>query len=246
MNLWVMAFPFLVFLGSVGTYSSALWMLVMLKASVGDVAMGIVAMSPTREWAEIGYLTILPYVSISLSLNIILTLMIVVRLILHARHVRTTTGSPPEFSGLYKTVATMLIESSALFAVTSLLVIGTVAADSAIANLFPPILAEIQVRVFPRLRSLDKLSHETTDGQVIASLLIVQRAANRSALAREAIAAGSMAQFGTRSQKGLTDDSSALPSGHPMGSEGEPEADSPSELVFVVKSVMMDIHQEKV
>ena len=163
MNLWVMAFPFLVFLGSVGTYLSALWMLVMLKINVGDVVVGIMSMAPTMKWETIGYLTILPYISISLSLNVILTLMIVVRLILHARNVRAATGSPDGISGLYKTIATMLIESSALFAVTSLLVIGTVAANNAIGNLFPPVLAEVQVRVFPRLQSLDGLPHETME-----------------------------------------------------------------------------------
>ena len=88
----------------------------------------------------------LPYISISLSLNILLTLMIVVRLVLHGRNVRAATGSPVGISGLYKTIATMLIESSALFAVSSVLVIGVMAVDSPLTNTFSPALAETQAR----------------------------------------------------------------------------------------------------
>jgi len=75
--------------------------------------------------------------------------MIVVQLVLHGRNVRAATGSPAGISELYKTIATMLIESSALFAVTSLLYIATAGANTPVADLFSPILAEIQVRAFP-------------------------------------------------------------------------------------------------
>lgn len=84
----------------------------------------------------------LPYFAISVSLNILLTFLIVIRLVLHGRDIRATTGAPSRFSGLYKTVVTMLIECSALYTVTSLLVLGTTT-----ANIFLPILAEAQVRV---------------------------------------------------------------------------------------------------
>ena len=83
----------------------------------------------------------LPYFAISISLNILLTLMIVIRLVLHSRDIRAATGAPSRFIGLYKTVVTMLIECSALYTVTSLLVVGP-----NIGNIFLPILAEAQVR----------------------------------------------------------------------------------------------------
>lgn len=85
-----------------------------------------------------------PYFVISVSLNILLTLTIVIRLALHGREIRATTGAPSRFSGLYKTIITMLIECSALYTVTSLLVLGT-----STANIFLPILAEAQVRALP-------------------------------------------------------------------------------------------------
>ena len=153
-NLWVIAFPFLIYLTSVGAYS------------IDSTH------SRCRPYTAMGILTLLavasrsslPYISISLSLNILLTLMIVVRLILYGRNVRAATGSPVGISGLYKTIATMLIESSALFAVSSLLVIGATAVYSPITNTFSPILAVTQVRTPPpRLGSLDKPCFVTKD-----------------------------------------------------------------------------------
>ena len=111
--------------------------------------------SQIRGWGNYGVSTILDfgllYLSISVSLNVLLTLMIVIRLILHGRNVRTATGSPAGISGLYKAIVTMLIESSAIYAVTSLLVIGLWVVGSHAVNTFLPILSEIQVRTFPRL-----------------------------------------------------------------------------------------------
>jgi len=102
-----------------------------------------------------------PYLSISVSLNVLLTLMIVVRLVLHGRNIRTAPRSAVGISGLFKTVSTMFIESCALFTVGSLVVVGALAAAETldnpdiyypgdfVVNTFFPILAEIQVRAFP-------------------------------------------------------------------------------------------------
>jgi len=88
----------------------------------------------------------LPYFSISISLNVILTLMIVIRLVLHSKDIHATLGAPGGISGLYKAIITMLIESSALYAVNSALVIGLWVAGNDVAEVFFPVLAEIQVR----------------------------------------------------------------------------------------------------
>lgn len=95
--------------------------------------------------------------SISVSLNILLTLMIVTRLLLHGRTIRSATGSPAGTSRLYNTMATMFIKSSALFSVTSLLLIGLWAAGSSAAGVFPAIVAVTQVRTFMRPRVSCKL-----------------------------------------------------------------------------------------
>ena len=91
----------------------------------------------------------LAYFSISLSLNILLTLMIVVRLVLHSRNTRTALGGTG-IGGLCKAIVTMLVGSCALYAVTSLLVLGPWSAQNSIIETFSPILAETQVCAFPR------------------------------------------------------------------------------------------------
>ena len=93
------------------------------------------------EWAGI------PYFSISLSLNVILTLMIVVRLILHARGVRAVMGETGS-GGLCKAIVTMFIESFAINAVTSVLVLGVIGGGNGSLPFFTSILPETQVRAF--------------------------------------------------------------------------------------------------
>jgi len=103
----------------------------------------------------------IPYLSISVSLNVLLTLMIVIRLVLHGRNIRAAPRSEVGISGSCKMVSTMFIESCALFTVGSLVVVGALVANGNYKNpdiylpggfvvdIFFPILAEIQVRAFP-------------------------------------------------------------------------------------------------
>ena len=106
----------------------------------------------TNAWS------VLPYLSISLSLNVLVTLVIIIRLILHAGNTRTALGGAG-IGGLCKAIVVMLVESCALYAVSSLLFIGPLGAGSFIMNVFLPILAETQVRAFPLPRSSDRLSN---------------------------------------------------------------------------------------
>ena len=86
----------------------------------------------------------IPYFSISISLNILLTLLIVVQLVTHSRNIRNAVGAGA--GGVYNAIVTMLIESSALYAVSSILFIGPWGANSWVADIFLPILAQNQVR----------------------------------------------------------------------------------------------------
>ena len=85
------------------------------------------------------------YFSISLSLNVLLTLMIVIRLILYTRNTHAALGIAG-IDELCKAIVAMLVESCALCAVSSLLVIGSWGAGSSIAGGFISILVETQVR----------------------------------------------------------------------------------------------------
>ena len=115
--------------------------------------MGIMFLYQLSELTGGVYLSVwfdLPYFSISLSLNVLLTLMIVIRLILHTRDIRASMGGTG-IGGLYKVIVTMLIESSALYAVNSLLVLGPSSAGNSASDIFIPILAETQVCASSRL-----------------------------------------------------------------------------------------------
>ena len=103
------------------------------------------AVSYTADWS------VLPYYSISLSLNVLLTLMIIIRIALHARNTRAVMGITG-IGGLCNTIITMLIESCALYAASVLLIIGSWVAGSPIENFFGSILPRVQVRAPAQLR----------------------------------------------------------------------------------------------
>jgi len=143
----------------------------MYLASVG---MGILFIYQTSQPSSIlnslGSRTGIPYFSISISLNILLTLLIVIQLITHSRNIRKALGAQGG-GGVYNAVVTMLIESSALYAVSSVLFIGPWGANSWVADIFLPILAQ---------------------NQVIAPFLITLRVANQSALTSKTIVSGNI------------------------------------------------------
>ena len=127
---------------------------VALRADVIDVVVGVVMLihqagGPNSSvWGSVGHSFFRIYISVAVSVNVLLTLMIVTRLVLHSRSIRAAMGTPGGIGGLYKTVITMLIDSCALFTVSSLLVIEQ--SSSGVVDIFFPILAETQVRVSPR------------------------------------------------------------------------------------------------
>ena len=151
MNLWVIAFPCLMYLASVGTYSGFSQIGDNTLANVVDAAMGIMMVISWAQgwdnWIASAIDFGRPYFAISISFNLLLTLMIVGRLVLHGRRVRAATGSLVGISGLYQAIVTMLIESSALYNVSSLLIVTQ--SSRGIADIFLPSHAVNQARVSP-------------------------------------------------------------------------------------------------
>jgi hypothetical protein len=86
-----------------------------------------------------------PY-PISVALDILLTVMIVARLVLLSRDIQKAMNAPFRLSALYKAVITVISKSSAIYAVTFLLFIGTWAADDPSEHFFFPLFAQAQVR----------------------------------------------------------------------------------------------------
>lgn len=126
-----------------------------------------------------------PFYSISLSINILLTLMIVIRLVLHDRSFRKATGTRVTAGGLYKAVVTMLIESCALHAISFLLYMAPWSAGSSVTNIFYTTFTGIQVRtVFVFFLTCRNFGISCSDciEQVVAPFLVILRVANMTAL----------------------------------------------------------------
>ena len=101
-----------------------------------------------RSPVTTNYWSAIPYISISISLDLLLTFMIAVRLVVYVRNTRTAMGIVG-IGGLCKAIVTMLVESSVIYAVTSLLFLVPWTAGNPTANIFLPILGHAQVRSFP-------------------------------------------------------------------------------------------------
>ena len=102
MNHWVMAFPYLMYFAYVGTCSSPPDAGGDTLLNTTDVVLGIANIyysSALRFLNVTGLNIITSYNSICLALNVLLTLMIVVRLIVHIRNVRKATETLEGSSG---------------------------------------------------------------------------------------------------------------------------------------------------
>lgn len=84
----------------------------------------------------------IPYWSISVGLNILVTSLIVARLYLMRRRTRAVLTS--NHTKTYTSVASMLIESAALYSFLALVFIITYARNSNVQNLVLPVLGQIQ------------------------------------------------------------------------------------------------------
>ena len=129
------------------------------SANITGTGMGVsfISLTSRQHWNALTTDSGLSYFSISVVLNTLLTLMIVIRLTLYSRNVRAAMGMNGT-GGLYKAIVTMLVESFALYAVNSLLFIGSWGAGNDVNNTFLATLAEMQVCAFPWPRSSDTLS----------------------------------------------------------------------------------------
>ena len=88
----------------------------------------------------------IPYWSLSTALNVLVTSLIVARLL----YIRTTIRKilANDYGRTYVSVATMLIESAALYSITALIFIVTYARNSNVQNLVLPVLGQVQVMHF--------------------------------------------------------------------------------------------------
>ena len=111
---------------------------------------------PSLQWGS-------AYFSIALALNVLLTLMIATRLVLHVRSIRNVVTALDRATGLYKAIIATLVESGVLYAISFLLLVGPWVSRSTVHFVTGQILQEIQVRiVFPLHRCTSILRSRLT------------------------------------------------------------------------------------
>ncbi|KLO05094.1 hypothetical protein SCHPADRAFT_884040 [Schizopora paradoxa] len=103
-------------------------------------------------WAHTTVQFALPFWSFSVGLNILLSLAIAVRLVM-MRRALTASGVPSEHGRVYTSIAAIIVESSALYSVTSLIYLICFARGSNVQNLLLPAIDQF-VCIAPELISL--------------------------------------------------------------------------------------------
>lgn len=164
-NYWVVAFPGLMYLACV---------VLGIMLTYYQV---VQTNSTTQDSVAVNLGT--PYYSLSLSLNVLLTIIIVIRLFRHRKEIKDALGYRVTNGSLYDAIILMFIESSALYAATFLMFIGPWGTGSWVAGIFFPILIETQA---------------------IAPFLIILRVANRSALTSDILPSMDLASLHFRSR----------------------------------------------
>ncbi|KAG5644541.1 hypothetical protein DXG03_008196 [Asterophora parasitica] len=126
------------------------WTLILpILMYIGSIAMGIMTIFQSSRpnatlWSKVTVDFGLPYFCLATSLNVLLTLLISSRLYLHHRMMKKA-GSVGSSVIPYASITGMLVESSVLYAVSSLLFIGTYGANNGASALFLPILSQTQI-----------------------------------------------------------------------------------------------------
>ena len=169
----------------------------------------------------VGFGAIFIYHSISLSLNILLILMIIIRLLLHAKNLRNAIGASAGGTGLYTTIVTMIIKFHAIYAVCYLAWIIILVTDSPLVYIFFPLLAGSQVRVVSAFSSSRTLS-DHGEMQTIAPFLIIIRVVGRRASTKDTINSGSgtLGSIRFRSKGESTEPSATVSEENPTTSTG--------------------------
>lgn len=141
-------FPALMYLGSVATSCVLLFQLSQPNANI---------------WKSVDVNFATPYWSLSIALNIILTMMIVGRILWVKRSIRQALGD--QHTRTYTSIAAMLIESAAMYSATALVYIICYALNSPAQELFLALLGEFQcispVMIIYRVAKGSSLSQET-------------------------------------------------------------------------------------
>ena len=126
---------------------------VMPLANNTDAAMGIALICgivTPKFNRSVGTAIDISCFSISVGLNLLLTLMIVARLAVHSKNIRKAMGGSDGAGRLYQTIITVLVESCALYSACLTVYIGLYGSGNTAQLLVFPIVSVVQVSAVPR------------------------------------------------------------------------------------------------
>ncbi|KAF9224916.1 hypothetical protein BS17DRAFT_879697 [Gyrodon lividus] len=139
----IAAFGFLMFIASVGTYPPSPIQLTPYNFPTGSLWVIIVSrpVQSASGWMSFSFL--FPYISVSLAINILISILTVTRLLYHRARISRVLG--PGHGMIYATGAAMIVESASVYSICSLLYLIPYGARSQLANSFMQILGEAQI-----------------------------------------------------------------------------------------------------
>ncbi|KAF8573445.1 hypothetical protein K439DRAFT_1375420 [Ramaria rubella] len=174
-NYWVILVPMMAFMASTGPFDydhvsppSPYFLFVGLS-----ILTVFQAAQPTASiWSKSAVVIAIPYWSLSIALNAVVSLLIVCRMLWHRHSIGKTLG--PRHSALYTSVAAMFVESAAMYAITGLVYIICFARNSNVQNLVLGILCQVECMapelIILRVALGRAWSKETTNGGMSAHL----------------------------------------------------------------------------
>lgn len=117
-------------------------------AYVFYIALSVIACVQTAVpgnsiWASSAYNFAVPYWSLSIAVNLLLTIAIVIRLLIARKQLKTAMGE--EYALEYTSLIAIFVESASLYSITSLIYIVAFAVNSNLQNLILPLQAGLMV-----------------------------------------------------------------------------------------------------
>jgi len=152
-----MTFPGLIYVGAFGKLSFSLKTSVSIDPLSAMSIRFLVAVMKRDISLLTGFGVLLPYLALSQSLNVIVSILIASRLLIQRRRILSVLGG--EHAGQYVSVAAMIIESASLsstLAVTYLILYGL---KHPVQNIFLSMLNQVVVRLFLFPSKYSSLAH---------------------------------------------------------------------------------------
>ena len=103
----------------------------------------VVTAAPAGLYSKLGNSFAVPFFTMSLTLNILLTLLIVARMWFHQRQGRKLFGT--NYGQHYTSISNMFVESAALYCINSILLLATFIPGNAVNQIWVGLAPSVQV-----------------------------------------------------------------------------------------------------